>query len=115
MLNSILESGLKFAVVDDRLSVFGPRALVAEFRLLIRNWKPEITKVVAGETVADVGTCQHCNGTLIGLRTFDHYVNRVCGDCGTWYRCFPPSTLNTSSTKDCEQLVIWCQGEVLEA
>ena len=98
MLKHILESGLKFAIVDGGLSVRGSAALVTEFRQLIVDWKPEIIKIVALETVDDAGACDHCNGTLIGLRTFDHYINRVCADCGTWHRCLPPPTPASSAT-----------------
>ena len=87
MLNNILNSGLKMSVVDSRLSVRGSTELVGEFRAAIQTWKPEIVKILSGESVGDVGDCDHCHGSLIGLRTFDYYINRVCPDCGKWFRC----------------------------
>lgn len=62
---------------------------MAESRSLIADWKPELIKIIAGEIVDDVGGCDQCGGELLGLRTFDHYVNRVCPDCGKWFRCIP--------------------------
>ena len=92
-LNTLLESGLKFAIVDDRLSVRGSAELVEEFRQMIANWKPELMKIAGGEVVADVGYCDGCNSDLIGLPTFDQFINRVCPLCGKWFRCLEPVKL----------------------
>ena len=89
MLNTTLESGLKFGIVDDGLSVRGSVALVAEFRELIRHWKPELINVLNGETITDVGQCDY-GSSLLGLPTRDGYINRVCPDCGSWFRCLDP-------------------------
>lgn len=89
-LNTLLETGLKFAIVDDRLSVRGSAELVIEFRQLITDLKPELVKIMAGEVVEDVGSCDGCNGELIGVPTFDQFINRVCLLCGKWFRCLEP-------------------------
>lgn len=90
-LEPILNSGLRFSIADGRLSVKGPAALVQEFSAGIKQWKPELLKITAGETVDDVGVCDYCSADLIGLPVqFDGYVNRVCPSCGQWHRCLPP-------------------------
>lgn len=53
----------------------------------IRSNRYEPVKVVAGESVGDVGLCERCSGDLIGFPTADGYVNRLCSECGKWHRC----------------------------
>lgn len=86
-INAILESGLRLSVVKGRLAVRGSAEAVAEFRELIHSWKPELIKIANGDTVEGAGQCDQCGADLLGLRTPDGYVNRVCGHCGTWHRC----------------------------
>lgn len=90
MLNSILNSGLTFSIEDGRLSAEGPASLRKAFRDSIRRNKPELLKILAGETIHDVGSCDHCAAELLGLPVHGGYINRVCPDCGQWFRCLPP-------------------------
>lgn len=87
MLNSILKSGLRLAVVEGRLSVKGPAKLLNAFRDATRRNKPELLKVLAGQSVDDVGQCDACGADLLGLQVRGGYVNRVCPECGEWFRC----------------------------
>ena len=90
MLNSILNSGLRFSIVNGRLSAKGPEALMDAFRDAIRRNKPELLKVLAGETVHFCGHCDQCGAELLGLLVHGGYTNRVCPECGKWFRCLPP-------------------------
>ena len=47
----------------------------------------ELLAILQGKTVNDVGSCGGCGEALIGLKTFDGYINRTCGNCGRWFRC----------------------------
>ena len=92
MISDILKSELSFSVDSDGgLSVKGPKSVMKELLPTIRRLKPELMQIVAGDSIADVGQCDHCNAGLIGLPvSFDGYVNRVCGACGRWAICLPP-------------------------
>jgi hypothetical protein len=94
LINRIIESDVILAVVDGRLSVKGPESLVADLAPIIKQWKPELLKIAAGDSVGDVGTCDRCAADLIGLPVaFDGFTNRICPDCGKWHRCLPPKEI----------------------
>ena len=90
MIAQILESGLVLSIVNSRLSVKGPNSELAELVPILEQWKPELLKIAAGETIADVGDCEHCNAELLGLLVHGDYTNRVCPECGRWTICLPP-------------------------
>ena len=73
-----------------KITIDGPDSAVDELIPLVRRWKPELIQLLKGETISDVGSCDHCNADLIGLVTFDGYTNRTCPACGKWFRCLEP-------------------------
>ena len=92
MINAILRSGIELSVGETGKLAFKGRAeTVKQWKPALRQWKLELLKVAVGETITNVGHCDHCGANLIGLPvSFDGYVNRVCGDCGRWAVCLPP-------------------------
>lgn len=87
MIQSMAESpGITLDLDGDYIVLEGPESLVDELSEMIRQWKPELIKVLQGQIVSNVGTC-NCGSALLGLPTFDGFVNRVCPDCGRWHRC----------------------------
>ena len=91
----VLDSGM--------IHLDGPDNAVDKLIPMVKKWKPELQKVLAGETMAGVGTCGHCNADLIGLPVaLDGYINRVCGDCGRWATCLPPSWTPSDLVELCE-------------
>ena len=87
MIQSMADSnGITLDVDGDCIVLEGPAEQVDELATTIRQWKPELIKVLQGQTVGNVGTCD-CGSALLGLPTFDGFVNRVCPDCGRWHRC----------------------------
>jgi len=84
-------AGVTIMLEDGAIFLDGPVDAVDELAPLVKQYKPELIKVLNGETIADVGHCDRCNADLIGLPVdFDGYVNRVCGACGRWAVCMPP-------------------------
>lgn len=79
-------------VESGKMVLDGPNDAVNELIPLVKKWKPELIQMLAGETIGDVGHCDHCNADIIGLPvSFDGFVNRVCGACGRWATCLPPN------------------------
>lgn len=64
----------------------GPESDVDKLAVMVLTWKPELVQVLQQRIIEDVGTCD-CGTALLGLPTFDGFVNRVCPDCGRWCRC----------------------------
>ena len=81
--------GITLSTEADRIVIDGPADRVDELVPMIRHWKPELIRILQGRTVGSVGTCD-CGSSLLGLPTRDGFVNRVCGDCGRWFRCRDP-------------------------
>ena len=54
----------------------------------IKFHEQEIVAILQGKSIRGVGDCEACGSALIGLKTFDGYINRTCGNCGEWFRCF---------------------------
>jgi|TARA_B110000495_G_C22545127_1_gene330274 hypothetical protein len=95
MITRIMSSGLSLSIVDGGLAIRGPQTELAEILPMIKRWKPELIKILEGETVDDVGVCDQCGADLLGLLVkFDSYVNRVCPQCGQWFQCLPPASKN---------------------
>lgn len=92
-INQVFESATRLQVgltlENENLVLDGPVAAVDQLLLLARPHKPELIKILNGETIIDVGQCD-CGSSLLGLPTRDGYVNRVCPDCGQWFRCLDP-------------------------
>lgn len=79
------------AIDAGKLVLDGPDGAVDELIPMVRRWKPELLMLLSGESITDVGQCDHCNADLIGLPvSHDGFVNRVCGACGEWAICLPP-------------------------
>ena len=106
MINRITESDLILSVKDGRLKVKGSESQVAELLPTIKQWKPELLKIAIGQTVNDVGGCDRCGADLLGLITFDGYVNRVCPACGCWKICFPPRNTTPAPTTTAKPVCI---------
>ena len=90
MIAQILKSALVLSIVDGGLSVKGPKSQLVELLPIVKQWKPELAKIAAGETVSSVGSCDHCNTDLLGLLVHGGYINRVCPTCGRFAICLPP-------------------------
>jgi hypothetical protein len=86
-IEQILDSGLKVSVVGKRLSVQGPANLVAQYRPALEKFGRDLVDLKTSELTDGVGSCPGCQLNLIGLRTFDGYVNRFCPVCGGWQIC----------------------------
>lgn len=91
-IQSIAEShGVSMVLNAGKIAIDGPNDAVDDLIPLVKQWKPELIKLLSDETIGNVGHCDHCGADLIGLPvSFDGYVNRVCGDCGRWAVCLPP-------------------------
>ena len=90
MIASILASDVRLSVRDGKLSIKGSPDVVKSLAPTIKRWKPELLKVLAGETICDVGDCDQCEAELLGLLVHGGYTNRVCPECDKWFRCLPP-------------------------
>ena len=96
-MNPTLNRILRFAnlaqivmsVESGVLFLEGESDQVQELVVMVKQWKPELIKILNGETITDVGQCD-CGSSLLGLPTKDGYINRVCPDCGQWFRCLDP-------------------------
>ena len=72
----------------ENLELNAPRGLLTESYLaLIREYKSELIAILTDQR--DYGTCEHCLGKLLGLPTFDGYINRYCPKCDLHYRAAP--------------------------
>lgn len=93
LLEKILDSGVSFSVVKERpvdkerLAVEGPADQVAKHRSTIKHYRRDVIEILTGDCLEGVGQCPGCQLNLIGLRTFDGYVNRFCPVCGGWQTC----------------------------
>ncbi len=97
MISKLLNSGLSFEVGSNgRLIVKGPKSVVDELKPTIQRLKLELLKIVAGEVVSNVGSCDDCTTDLIGFPVFDGYTNRVCPNCGKWHSGLPPKKLRAA-------------------
>jgi len=106
LIAEILTGGLAFNYVDGKLIVRGDPELIKRMTPAIKRWKPELLKVMAGETVGNVGRCDQCNADLLGLITFDGYVNRVCPVCGCWKICLQPRNTTPAPTTTAKPVCI---------
>ena len=103
-IQSIVESsGVSLTANAGKIAIDGPNDAVDELIPLVQKWKLELIQLLGGDIIADVGQCDHCNADLIGLPvSFDGYTNRVCGDCGRWSTCLPPSWTPGDLVELCE-------------
>ena len=101
-INHAEELGVAITANNGKLKLEGPTSALDKVASMAKPWKPELLKVLAGETVEGVGDCDQCGGELLGLVVHDGYVNRVCPQCGKWFRCLslatakPVISLNTT-------------------
>jgi len=91
LINRIRRARLKLSIDDGKLKVKGKASLVSELSSTIKRWKPELIKTLEGKTVKSVGDCDRCDAELLGLLVHGDYINRVCPECGKWFRCLEPN------------------------
>jgi len=80
---------IELSVRNEKTTLTRRTGRAGELVIMVRQWKPELIKILNGETSTDIGQCD-CGSSLLGLPTRDGYVNRVCPDCGRWFRCLDP-------------------------
>lgn len=104
-LNRVLDQAAELDVTitnnDGMLKIAGPQSAIKEVAILAKPHKQELLNIASGQTVDDVGHCDDCGSVLLGLTTFDRYVNRTCPNCGRWCRCLTPTT--TQEIKSCSE------------
>ena len=89
ILSTAESAGISLSIDGATIVIEGAADQANELATMIKKWKPELIKVLNGETIDNVGQCD-CGSALLGLPTFDGSVNRVCPDCGRWFRCLDP-------------------------
>ena len=90
MISDIIDK-LELRTVDGKLVVVGDIDLINVMTPAIKRWKPELIRIVEGNTVCDVGCCDHCGTDLLGMVVHGGYINRVCVTCGNWFQCLTPT------------------------
>ena len=100
---------VSITVESGKIVLDGPDDAINELIPLVKSWKPELIQLLGGDSITNVGQCEHCIADLIGLPvSFDGYVNRVCGACGHWAVCLP-SDWSPEHIRDGETMIV-CPG-----
>ena len=87
ILRAASDTGVILSHAEDGLIVDGPERAVDSIVGQIKPFKFEIIKMLNGETIDQVGSCDDCEAELTGFPTTDGFVNRTCLECGKWFRC----------------------------
>jgi hypothetical protein len=82
-LETLNTKGVQLVAAGNRLR-FRPESAVD--KEILRFYKSELLMILEDKT--DFGKCQECLTPLIGIPTFDRFVNRFCLSCGRYYQCF---------------------------
>ena len=85
LLAELDQRGITIEAHGGRLRYSPRSAVTPDLLQRLMLYKGELLAIMTN--AVDLGRCGQCREPLVGLRTFDGYLNRFCKRCGAWHRC----------------------------